>query len=190
MMSVGASLLGVHELRHRLVHDADGIAHFAKCLHELLRERAELSEHDGIRDGRDLDRLARDGVRARGLSRGLGRLLGFETYPRRPGGMRPLAGIACRPSVRRTMPAASIPCATARRARASVKAPLWMLKTTKYVTRLGLSRYVARKRGSWRRASASVGRRSEARENRPARNSERISSGGTPNRKTTPSFFG
>ena len=72
--------------------------------------------------------------------------------------MRPLAGIACRPSVRRTMPGASIPCATARRARASVKAPLWMLKTTKYVTRLGLSRYVARKRGSWRRASASVGK--------------------------------
>ena len=119
-----------------------------------------------------------------------GRLLGFETYPRRPGGMRPFAGIACRPSVRRTMPAASIPCATARRARTSAKTPLLALKATKYVTRLGLSRYVARKRGSWRRASASAGRRSDASENRPARNSERISSGGTPNRKTTPSFFG
>ena len=104
--------------------------------------------------------------------------------------MRPLAGIACRPSVRRTMPAASMPCATARRARASAKAPWLTLKDTKYVTRLGLSRYVARKRGSWRRASASAGRRSDAIEKRPARNSLRISSGGTPNRKTMPSFFG
>ena len=45
--------------------------------------------------------------------------------------MRPFAGIAWRPSVRRTIPAASMPWATARRARTSAKAPLWMLNVTK-----------------------------------------------------------
>ena len=51
------------------------------------------------------------------------------------------------------------------------------LKATKYVERRGLSRYPEAKRGSWRSSSASAGRRSEATESRPARNSLLISSG-------------